>query len=159
MNANLTRAVARLLPELELRMFQEWDDRERWAEIRRLAQEQVRDDVNDTTGERRDRIGRQWVGHGTWGEGEDRGGPLWRRLTPEQVELESNLVPLLRDTLTPKQADAIRLLFYGQLSEQQAALAMGISRATLREHRDAALRRLRAAIADKYLAPSPNVAD
>lgn len=141
----LTRAVARGIPALEMRMFQEPDSRERWAEIRQLATEQVADDVPAV---RRDRVGRTWVGHA----GVDGGREPWglRRTTEEQQQLEVRMAPLLRE-LTPKQAETIRLLYFSQLTERDAAQVLGRSRATVREHRDTALAKLRARITELYL--------
>lgn len=150
----LTRAVARMLPELELRQFQDPDNRDRWNEVRSLAQQQVHDD-NPSMGQGRargsglERVGDSWVMH--YGDRADDGKRLWpRRTTEAQQQLEVAMTPLLRE-LTPKQAETIRLLYFSQLTEREAAQVLGRSRATVREHRDAALAKLRARITELYL--------
>jgi hypothetical protein len=63
---------------------------------------------------------------------------------------ESSMAELLKD-LTPKQRETLQLLFWGQLSERQAALVLGIERDSVRDRRDGALKALRKAITARYL--------
>ena len=50
---------------------------------------------------------------------------------------------LIHIFLSPRQREAIYLLFYDGLSEAEAAETLGISRSSLRTHRDRALEKLK----------------
>lgn len=52
-------------------------------------------------------------------------------------------ISLPLEALSPRQREAIYLLFYDGLSEAEAAETLGISRSSLRTHRDRALEKLK----------------
>lgn len=53
-------------------------------------------------------------------------------------------ISLPLEILSPRQQEVIYLLFYDGLSEEEAAEKLGISRASLRTHRNRALKKLKA---------------
>lgn len=131
----MSRWVLRETGRLEWAQFTDPQDRHRLNEIRKLAFEQLDDDVEAVE---RDRVGRSWVHTDYDPNGED----LWRRWTPEQMELESGMAVYLA-RLTDKQRDVLRLLFNGRLTERQAAIVLGVSRAAVQQARDRALATLK----------------
>lgn len=141
-----TRAVADLAATLEFQQFRFPDQRHRIMDIRALALEQLDDDTNR---QRQDRIGRDYVSHTeTLPEGE---GVLYGgRWTAQQQALEQAMIPFL-DRLTAKQREAVHLLYWGRLTERQAAIVLGISRVALRERRDSALTALRKGLLEAFV--------
>lgn len=129
----MTRAVAKLADRLEFEQFRFPEAREDINAIRALALDQINDDMDR---QRQDRIGRTYVEH--VGQEYDGGVLYGGRWTAQQQALEQAMIPFL-DRLTAKQREALHLLFWGRLTERQAALVLGISRVALRERRDSAL--------------------
>ena len=163
---SMTREVLRTIPALEFGQFQDPDDRERLNEIRALVGDlatftpdpkywkalgirnaQVPDDTNSITAWHQvDRVGREWVEHGDTDKGEQ----LWKRWADDQVAIEVNMAPLIRE-LTQKQYEVTRLLFYGSLSTHQVAAVQGITHKMVRKHRDASLKKLGDIIRSRFL--------
>ena len=146
----MTRAAAQEAAALEFRQFQCPEDRERLAAVRALALEQVAEDRPSMSGGRRrraglDRVGRQYVVHVELDDGVE----LWRRWTPDQMALEDSIAPLLQD-LSPQQREAIHLLYWGRLTERQAAVVMKVTRPAVQHLRNRALAALHRAITARY---------
>ena len=147
----MTRDVLRATQSLEFEQFTNPDDRERLREVRALALSQVADDVENTSGNRRDSMKRRH-GAGTRAEHTvdlDSGRPLWAPRTEDQMNLEVTFAPMLRE-LTKPQREAVNLLFYGMLTERETAEALGVTKRAVVTARDRALAWLRRVIVERF---------
>ena len=61
--------------------------------------------------------------------------------TPAREKRKNISLPL--EILSPRQQEVIYLLFYDRLTEEEAAEKLGISRSSLRTHRDRAIEKLK----------------
>lgn len=159
--------VADLIERLEFDKFRSMGDSPTWDalnEVQQLAREQLADDTTtEGRGSRRARIGRiriESTGRFDVGGEKEAGSVIWPRYTPDQVALERGFRPFL-DRLTDNQRDALRLVIWGSETEREAARDLGITRDSLRDRRDGAIRALgrllRAAFVPGYAPPPEDV--
>ena len=145
----LTYEVTKLIPRLEFEQFRHMEDRERLNEVRELAIEQVRSDVQESSAERywrgkNDRVLR--VGFESSGSWDDESLELWPARTERQHALEAGLTPLLDAVLTAEQRVQVRLRYDAGWTFEQIAEAEGVSKPAIIQRFGTIHKRIREAL-------------
>jgi RNA polymerase sigma factor (sigma-70 family) len=115
---------------LEREQFRYADDeaeRSRLNEIRELAQQQLLDDVYNTAGRHRGRVGGKWVDTRHDFDDEHEIHELWPDRDDDQIALQSGLDVVL-EQLTAEQRVLVRMRYGAGMTEYEIAAHIGITR-------------------------------
>lgn len=147
------RRVTDAVDELANTAWSSREDKNRLGqvtEIRRLAREQLADDVWTITSGQRDRVGRAQTGRvvSSWGIPEGKQHPLWQQRSDRDRALELALAPFL-NRLDGDELVVVRDFMSGK-SIREIAATVPWSKDTVQRKQRSAFDRLRVWLAERY---------